>query len=237
MVASVSRSSISPGNGRIDQPVADPGERRLADRQGRELLAMLLQRLGKIGETDDESAGHDAVEAAGGNGSGDGAGGRLGRLPPAALAGLERAAERLRLILARRVHLVLEAAEPFVAVEAGERLVADRLRMLDQALAKACAGLGRGEGLGGQLVAPEAFDQRLGRREDGFEGVAAAVADDVVGILACGKLDEAQRAFGREEGKGAGGGADRGLLAGAVAVEAEDRVRDRAATCARAAPR
>ena len=49
------------------------------------------------------------------------------------------------------------------------------------------------------------------------------VADDVVGVLAGGKLDEAQRAVGADVGQGARRRADRGLPAGAVAVEAQDR--------------
>ena len=89
----------------------------------------------------------------------------------------------------------MEPAQPLVAVEASERLVADRLRMLDQALAEACAGFGRGERLGLQFVTPEAFDERLGLREKGFQSVVPAVADDVVRVLASGKLDETKRAF------------------------------------------
>ncbi len=110
-------------------------------------------------------------------------------------------------------------------VETGEGLVADRLRMLDQALAEAGAGLGRGEGRSGELVAPEAVDERLGLGEQGFESVAAAAVDDVVGVLAGGKLDEAEGPFRAEVRQSAGGGADGGLLPGAVAVEAEDRAR------------
>ena len=75
-----------------------------------------------------------------------------------------------------------------------------------------------------KLVTPEAVDERLGRRKQRLDGVAAAVAHHVVGVLAGGKLDEAKRALGAEEGEGADGGADRGLLPRAVAVEAEDGV-------------
>ena len=48
-------------------------------------------------------------------------------------------------------------------------------------------------------------------------------SDDVVGILAGRELDEAQGAVGADVGEGAKRGADRGLAAGVVAVEAQDR--------------
>ena len=97
--------------------------------------------------------------------------------------------------------------------------------MVDQALAEACAGFRGGEGLGLQLVAPQAVVERLGRGEQGFDRLAAAGVDDVVGVLAGGQLDEAERALGRRGGEGARRGADGGLLSRAVAVEAEDRRR------------
>ena len=74
-------------------------------------------------------------------------------------------------------------------------------------------------------MAPQAVNQRLGLGEQSLERLSAAGADDIVRVLAGGKLDEAQGALGAEMGQGARGGADRGLLAGAVAVEAEDRRR------------
>ena len=106
-------------------------------------------------------------------------------------------------MLAGRRDEILEAAEPFFAIEAAERLVADRLRMLDQALAEPCTGFGRGQGLGSKLVAPQAVHQRLRLREQAFECVAATAADDVVRVLAGRKLDEAQGALGTEQGQGA----------------------------------
>jgi DNA primase len=64
----------------------------------------------------------------------------------------------------------MEAPEPFVAIEAAESLIADRLRMLDETLAEACARFGRGEGLGAPLVAPEAVHQRFRGGEKRFDG-------------------------------------------------------------------
>ncbi len=69
---------------------------------------------------------------------------------------------------------------------------------------------------------PQPLDERFGGGEQASIA-AAAGADDIVGVLAGGQVDEAQGALGGEVGQGAGGGADRGLLPGAVAVEAEDR--------------
>ena len=97
--------------------------------------------------------------------------------------------------------------------------------MVEQALAKAGAGLGgrqRGEVA---LVPPQPLDQRIGLGEQGFERRAAAGADEVVGVLAFGQGDEAQRAIGREVGQSAQGSADGGFLPGGIAVEAEDRRR------------
>ena len=58
--------------------------------------------------------------------------------------------------------------------------------------------------------------------------LAALGADEVVGILAGGKGDEAERAAGADMGQGPKRRADRRLLARRVAVEAEDRGRGEA---------
>jgi hypothetical protein len=68
-------------------------------------------------------------------------------------------------------------------------------------------------------VAPEASVEWLGIGEHVLECIAAAGADDVIGILSCRKLHEAERAVGAKQGQGARSGADRGLLAGIVTIE------------------
>src|SRR5690242_19913626 len=171
---------------------------------------------GVISETEDERAGGWRVDSASGDGSGPGADRWRRRVP--AVAFLE-AALRLE---GSAGHGLVEAPEPFVAVEAAERLIRDVCGVLDQALAEAGAGLRRCEGLGFELVPPQAGVERLGVCEKGLDGFAAAGADEVVGVLACGKLDEAKRAVGPDVGERTEGGADRGLPARAVAVEAED---------------
>ena len=72
-------------------------------------------------------------------------------------------------------------------------------------------------------MAPEPVGKGLGAGEQGLERFAAARTDEIVGILAGRQLDEAQGALGADEGQGAQCRPDRRLLAGAVAVEAEDR--------------
>ena len=73
--------------------------------------------------------------------------------------------------------------------------------MGDQPLLEAGPGLGRGQRLGVELVAPQAGVERLGLGEQSLERLAAAGADNVVGVLARGKLDESQRAIGASSGK------------------------------------
>ena len=68
----------------------------------------------------------------------------------------------------------LELAEPLVAVEAAELGVADRLRVLDEALAKAGAGLGRGERGGIVFMAPQALIERFRLGEESFNGFPSA---------------------------------------------------------------
>ena len=155
---------------------------------------------------------------AGGRGRGDEAA-VLVLLPRRARGEAAAAAPRAALRADERV----EALEPFVAVELREAGVGDGRGMVDQALLEAGAGFGRVERGGVDLVPPQALDERFGGGEQGFHRRAAARVDDVVGVLAGGQRDEAQGALGAEVGQGAGGGADRGLLPGAVAVEAEDR--------------
>ena len=95
--------------------------------------------------------------------------------------------------------------------------------MLDQPLAKAGAGLGRGQRRGVALVAPQTLVERLGLSQHRFECLTPAAADDIVRILAGGQFDEAQGALGSDVGQSAQRGADRGFAPGAVAVEAQDR--------------
>ena len=61
------------------------------------------------------------------------------------------------------------------------------------------------------------------RGQQRLDRLAPAGFHDIVGVLPRGERDEAQRALGAEVGEGALGGADRGLLPGIVAVEAQDR--------------
>ena len=139
---------------------------------------------------------------------------------------------------ARRAALRVEAAEPVLAVDAAEVRMADRRRVLDRGAAlRPAQASGVVSGSASTSWRHRRASSGSGFGEQGLERFAAADADHVVGVLAGGKLDEAQGSLRAEERQSAGCGADRGLLAGAVAVEAQDRRWDRAATCARAAPR
>src|SRR5689334_2390039 len=94
-----------------------------------------------VGEPQDERAGGGGVDPCGGDGFGVGAdGGSRWReaavLETAAAPG--RGSERRR-----RTALVIEAAEPVLAIDAAEVGVADRRRMGDKALLEAGPGLDR----------------------------------------------------------------------------------------------
>src|SRR5690348_12794020 len=182
---------------------------------GRQLLRV-------IGETDDEGAGRGRVDALRGDRLGPGVDG-LRWWGVAAVLELAPGGVSWSELSARQA--LVEAAEPVVAVEAGEGRVADGLRVLDEALAKRGARLGRGQRLRFQLVAPQPRVERLGLGEQSLDRLASGRADEVVGILTRRKLDEAQGAVGPEVGQGAESRADRRLSPRAVAVEAEDRRR------------
>ena len=75
-----------------------------------------------------------------------------------------------------------------------------------------------------RLAAPEHLHQRLRGLKHAGDGVAATGAGEVVGILPVGQEGEAQAAAGAEHRQGHIDGAVRGLAAGAVAIEAQDRL-------------
>ncbi len=64
--------------------------------------------------------------------------------------------------------------------------VLDGRDMVAEPVPKAGALLGRGEGLGVELVAPEPVDERFRSFEQGFHPLAALAPDEVVGVLPCG---------------------------------------------------
>ena len=106
--------------------------------------------------------------------------------------------------------LLVEAAEPILAVDAGEVGVADRRRVVDQALLEACPGFGRGRAArlrphDARAARRAARDWRSALRSPRGRLFVArfhpanrrrGCANDVVGVLAGGKLDKAQRAVG-----------------------------------------
>ena len=72
-----------------------------------------------------------------------------------------------------------------------------------------------------------ASDERRGRVQHRLHAVGAAAADQRVGILAGRQARQLQAAVGREQWQREFGGARRSTTAGGIAVEAEDRRRDR----------
>ena len=183
------------GEGRVDQLVAQLAVPAVGDRQRGELLAMGRQLLREIGEAEDQRAGGRRVDAAAAmarasppTGGGGGAKRPFLKLP--------RRSGALARMRGGGPALLVEAVEPVLAVDAGEVGVADRRGVVDQALLEAGPGFGRGQRLGLELVAPQPRVERLGAGEQRFERLAAAGADDVVGVLAGGQLDEAERPVG-----------------------------------------
>ena len=114
-----------------------------------------------------------------------------------------------RWLLARRegaggAALLVEAVEPVLAVDAGEVGVADRWRH-----GRSAAALRPAQASG--VVSGSASSSWRHRRASSGSGLASSAsnasrppcADDVVGVLAGGQLDEAQRPVGAEQGQGA----------------------------------
>src|SRR3989344_1065606 len=74
----------------------------------------------------------------------------------------------------------------------------------------------------GDLMRPEALDERLRLVEQRAEALGAAGADDVVGVLPGGQGREGEAEAGAQQRQRAHRGAHRGFLSGRVAVEAEN---------------
>ena len=132
-------------NGQLDQLVAQRRGRAVGDRDADQRLIMFVQGLGEKDEPAQQGLGDRRLDP----GPGDGLGGferrRIGRGEFAAFleplgAGDERAA-----LGGLRAELLVEAAEPVVAVELADVGVGDGGGMIEQALAEAGAGFGRVE--------------------------------------------------------------------------------------------
>ena len=111
-----------------------------------------------------------------------------------------------------------------VAIIASHHLVTDAVGELLDARFQRSAALGRGEVAALELARPEHLGERTRRSHDFLERTAAAGADEIVGVLPFGQQREAQALAGREERQREIGGAECGLLSGAVTIEAEDRL-------------
>src|SRR5262249_53116071 len=118
----------------------------------------------------------------------------------------------------------LEALGEILAVVTAHDLVADAVAELVDARLQSSAALGRDNAAAFELARPDHVRKRPRRRDDFLDRAAAARAHEIVGVLPLRQKRKAQALSGREERQGKVRSTISGLLAGLVAVEAEDRL-------------
>ncbi len=215
------------GEGGVDQLVAQLGGAAVGDRERGELLAMGGQFLGEVGESEDQGAGGRRIDAAGwrwrGRSDPTGAGGGTKRpflkLPRRCGVKARGCGGRGTALLDRS-----GSANPRGTCARGRRWP-----IVPAWATRRCLRPAQASG----VVSGSASSSWRHRRASSGSGAASRASNasrppeltTSSGSWPGGQLDEAQGAVGAEQGQSAGRGADRGLLARAVAVEAEDRRR------------